>query len=90
MENFLAKVNCFAKWNVELAKSVVLEEPKQSFNHRLATGICKVRNENPKAFKWCGEHGGDLVQKVKLEHLEEIIDHLHYFYALMLRLQDVD
>ena len=37
------------------------------------------------------EHGGDLVQKVRLEHLEEeIIDLWHYVYALRLRLQDVD
>ena len=35
------------------------------------------------------EHGGDLVQKVKLEHLEEeIIDLWHYVYALRLRLKD--
>ena len=35
------------------------------------------------------EHGGDLVQKVRLEHLEEkIIDLWHYVYALRLRLQD--
>jgi len=89
LENFWAKGKCFAKCNVELAKSVALEKPKQSFIHRLATGICKVRNENPKAFKWCREHGGDLVQKVKLEHLEEeIIDLWHYVYALRLRLKD--
>ena len=55
MENFLAKVNCFAKWNVELAKSVVLKKPIQSFTHRLATGICTVWNDNPKAFKWWRE-----------------------------------
>ena len=55
MENFLAKGNCFAKWNVELAKSVVLEKPKQSFIQRLATGICIVLNNNPKAFKWWRE-----------------------------------
>ena len=35
------------------------------------------------------EHGGDLVQKVRLEHLEEeIIDLWHYVYALRLRLKD--
>ena len=35
------------------------------------------------------ELGGDLVQKVKLEHLEEeIIDLWHYVYALRLRLKD--
>ena len=35
------------------------------------------------------EHGGDLVQKVKLEHLEEeIIDLWQYVYALRLRLKD--
>ena len=35
------------------------------------------------------EHDGDLVQKVKLEHLEEeIIDLWHYVYALRLRLKD--
>ena len=35
------------------------------------------------------EHGGDLVQKVRLEHLEEeIIDLWHYVYALRLRLND--
>ena len=35
------------------------------------------------------EHGGDLVQKVKLEHLEEeIIDLWHYVYDLRLRLKD--
>ncbi len=35
------------------------------------------------------EHGGDLVQKVRLEHLEEeIIDLWHYVYALKLRLKD--
>ena len=35
------------------------------------------------------EHGGDLVQKVKLEHLEEeIIGLWHYVYALRLRLKD--
>ena len=35
------------------------------------------------------EHGGDLVQKVKLEHLEEeIIALWHYVYALRLRLTD--
>ena len=74
-----------------MAKSVVLEKPEKSFIHRLATGICTVWNDNPKAFKWCREHGGDLVQKVKLEHLEEeIIDLWHYVYALRLRLQDVD
>ena len=52
MENFWAKGNCFAKYDVELAKSVGLEKPKQSFIHRLATGICTVWNDNPKAFKW--------------------------------------
>jgi len=37
------------------------------------------------------EHGGCLVDKVKLAHLEEeIIDLWHYVYALRLRLQDVD
>tara|TARA_B100000609_G_scaffold146496_1_gene118246 strand:+ start:127 stop:342 length:216 start_codon:yes stop_codon:yes gene_type:complete len=57
--------------------------------HRLATGICTVWNDNPKAFKWWREHGGDLVQKVKLEHLEEeIIDLWHYVYDLRLRLKD--
>ena len=46
-------------------------------------------NENPKAFNWWREHGGDLVQKVRLEHLEEeIIDLWHYVYALRLRLKD--
>ena len=41
--------------DMELAKSVGLEKPKQSFTHRLATGICTVRNDNPKAFKWWRE-----------------------------------
>ena len=37
------------------------------------------------------EHGGCLVDKVRLAHLEEeIIDLWHYVYALRLRLQDVD
>ena len=32
------------------------------------------------------EHGGDLVQKVRLEHFEEeIIDLWHYVYALRLK-----
>ena len=35
--------------DMELAKSVGLEKPKQSFIHRLATGICTVWNDNPKA-----------------------------------------
>ena len=35
------------------------------------------------------EHGGCLVDKVRLAHLEEeIIDLLHYVYALRLRLND--
>ena len=35
------------------------------------------------------EHGGCLVDKVKLAHLEEeIIDLWHYVYALRLRLKD--
>ena len=51
LENFWAKGNCLAKYDVELAKSVVLEKLKQSFIHRLATGICTVWNDNPKAFK---------------------------------------
>ena len=35
------------------------------------------------------EHGGDLVQKVKLEHLEEeIIDLWYYVYAFTFRLKD--
>ena len=35
------------------------------------------------------EHGGCLVDKVKLAHLEEeIIDLWHYVYALRLRLND--
>ena len=35
------------------------------------------------------EHGGCLVDKVKLGHLEEeIIDLWHYVYALRLRLKD--
>ena len=37
------------------------------------------------------EHGGCLVDKVKLAHLEEeIIDLWHYVYALRLRLKEVD
>jgi len=52
LENFWAKGNCFAKYDVELAKSVGLEKPKQSLIHRLATGICTVWNDNPKEFKW--------------------------------------
>ena len=55
LENFWAKGNCFAKYDVELAKSVGLEKPKQSLTHRLATGICTVWNDNPKAFKWWRE-----------------------------------
>ena len=48
-----------------------------------------VWNENPKAFNWWREHGGDLVQKVRLEHLEEeIIDLWHYAYAVKWRLKD--
>ncbi len=89
LKNFWAKGKCFAKYDVELAKSVGLEKPKQSFIHRLATGICAVWHDNPKTFKWWREHGGDLVQKVRLEHLEEeIIDLWHYVYALRLRLKD--
>tara|TARA_B100002052_G_scaffold89137_1_gene81997 strand:+ start:273 stop:443 length:171 start_codon:yes stop_codon:yes gene_type:complete len=43
-----------------------------------------VWNENPKAFKWWREHGGELVQKVRLENLEmEIIA----FLELCLRLE---
>jgi len=46
-------------------------------------------NLKPKAFNWWREHGGDLVQKVRLEHLEEeIIDLWHYVYALKWRLKD--
>ena len=41
--------------DMELAKSVGLEKPKQSFIHRLATSICTVWNDNPKAFKWWRE-----------------------------------
>ena len=55
LENFWAKRKCFAKCNVELAESVGLEKPKQSFINRLATGICTVWNDNPKAFKWWRE-----------------------------------
>jgi hypothetical protein len=43
----------------------------------------------PKFLAGQREHGGDLVQKVRLEHLEEeIIDLWHYVYALRLRLKD--
>ena len=43
----------------------------------------------PKFLAGQREHGGDLVQKVRLEHLEEeIIDLWHYVYALRLRLND--
>ena len=55
LENFWAKGKRYAKCNVELAKSVGLEKPKQSFTHRLATGICTVWNDNPKAFNWWRE-----------------------------------
>ena len=55
MENFLVKGNCFAKYDVELAKSVAQEKPEKSFVRRLATGICTVWNDNPKAFKWWRE-----------------------------------
>ena len=43
----------------------------------------------PKFLAGQAEHGGDLVQKVRLQHLEEeIIDLWHYVYALRLRLKD--
>ena len=57
LENFWAKGKCFAKYDVELAESVGLEKQKQSFVRRLATGICTVWDDNPKAFKWWMELG---------------------------------
>jgi hypothetical protein len=39
---------------IELAFTVQTPN-KESFVRRLATGICTVRNDNPKAFKWWRE-----------------------------------
>ena len=44
-----------AKYDVELAKSVALEKPEKASLRRLATGICTVLNDNPKAFNWWRE-----------------------------------
>ena len=33
----------------------VLKKTEGNFRGRLATGICTVRNDNPKAFKWWRE-----------------------------------
>ena len=60
------------------------EIARQSVERFRALGV-------PKYLAGQKEHGGDLVQKVKLEHLEEeIIDLWHYVYALRLRLKEVD
>jgi hypothetical protein len=39
---------------IELAFTVQTPN-EESFVRRLATGICTVRNNNPKAFKWWSE-----------------------------------
>jgi len=60
------------------------EIARQSVERFRALGV-------PKYLAGQKEHGGDLPQKVRLEHLEEeIIDLWHYVYALRLRLKEVD